>query len=76
VGTWYGVGAPKGTPPEVIEKIHAEVNAGLANPTMRARIVDLGSTPMPMTPAQFAKLIADETEKWSKVIRQANLKPA
>jgi tripartite-type tricarboxylate transporter receptor subunit TctC len=76
VGTWYGVGAPKGTPLQVIDTIHKEINAGLTDPTMRARIVDLGSTPMPMTPAQFAKLIADETEKWGKVIRLASLKPA
>jgi tripartite-type tricarboxylate transporter receptor subunit TctC len=72
---WYGVGAPKGTPVEVIDKIGKEINAGLADPKMRARFADLGGAPMPMTPAQLGKLIADETEKWAKVIRKANLKP-
>ncbi|HYX04143.1 MAG TPA: tripartite tricarboxylate transporter substrate binding protein [Reyranella sp.] len=72
---WYGVGVPKGTPVEVIDKIHKEVSAGLADPRMKARFADLGGAPMPMTAAEFAKLIADETEKWAKVIRRANLKP-
>ena len=72
---WYGVGAPKGTPVEVIDKIGKEINAGLADPKMKARFADLGGAPMPMTPAQLGKLIADETEKWAKVIRKANLKP-
>jgi tripartite-type tricarboxylate transporter receptor subunit TctC len=72
---WYGVGAPKGTPVEVIDKIGKEINAGLADPKMKARFADLGGAAMPMTPAQLGKLIADETEKWAKVIRKANLKP-
>jgi tripartite-type tricarboxylate transporter receptor subunit TctC len=72
---WYGVGAPKGTPGEVIDKIGKEINAGLADPKMKARFADLGGAPMPMTPAELGKLIADETEKWAKVIRKANLKP-
>jgi tripartite-type tricarboxylate transporter receptor subunit TctC len=72
---WYGVGAPKGTPVEVIDRIHKEISAGLVDPKMKARFADLGGASMPMTPAAFAKLIAEETGKWAKVIRKANLKP-
>ena len=72
---WYGVGAPKGTPTEVIDRIHKEISAGLGDPKMKARFADLGGAPMPMTPTEFGKLIADETAKWAKVIRGANLKP-
>jgi tripartite-type tricarboxylate transporter receptor subunit TctC len=75
VGAWYGVGGPKGIPVEVIDRIGKEIGAGLADPRMKARFADLGGAPMPMTPAEFGKLIADETEKWAKVIRRANLKP-
>jgi tripartite-type tricarboxylate transporter receptor subunit TctC len=75
VSAWYGVGGPKGMPVEVIERINKEVGAGLADPAMKARFADLGGAPMPMTPAAFGKLIADETEKWAKVIRRGNLKP-
>jgi tripartite-type tricarboxylate transporter receptor subunit TctC len=73
ISAWFGVGAPKGTPVEVIDKINAEIGAGLADPGLRARLVEFSEMPMPMTPAEFAKLIADETEKWGKVIRVANL---
>ena len=73
---WYGVGVPRGTPVEIIDKIGKEMNAGLADPKMKARFADLGGAPMPMTPAELAKLIADETAKWAEVIRKANLKPA
>jgi tripartite-type tricarboxylate transporter receptor subunit TctC len=72
---WYGVGTPKGTPAEIIDRIYREVAAGLVDARMRARFADLGGAPMPMTPAEFTRLIADETDKWAKVIRQANLKP-
>jgi tripartite-type tricarboxylate transporter receptor subunit TctC len=72
---WYGVGAPKGTPAEIIEGINREVGAGLADTRMKARFAELGGAPMPMTPAEFTRLIADETDKWAKVIRRANLKP-
>jgi len=75
ISTWYGVGAPKGTPAEVIDKINKEIDAGLADPKMKARFADLGDVPMPMTPAEFGKFIADETEKWGKVIHAANIKP-
>jgi tripartite-type tricarboxylate transporter receptor subunit TctC len=76
MSAWFGVGAPKGTPAAVIDKINNEINAGLADPKMKARFADLGGVPMPMTPAEFGKLIADETKKWAKVIRMANIKPA
>ena len=73
--TWNGVGAPKSTPVEIISKLNDEINAALANPKMKAQLADLGGVPMPMTPADFGRLIADETEKWAKVIRAANIKP-
>jgi tripartite-type tricarboxylate transporter receptor subunit TctC len=72
---WYGVGAPKGTPAEVVAKLNSEINAALADPKLKARFSDLGAELTPMTPAEFGKLIADETEKWAKVVRSANLKP-
>ena len=71
---WYGVGAPKGTPVEVIDKLNREINAALADPNMKARLADLGGTALAGSPADFGKLIADETEKWGKVIRAANIK--
>jgi tripartite-type tricarboxylate transporter receptor subunit TctC len=74
--TWSGVAAPKGTPLEIVEKLNREINAGLADPKIRARIADLGSVAMPMTRTEFGKLFADDTEKWGKVIRAANIKPA
>jgi tripartite-type tricarboxylate transporter receptor subunit TctC len=73
---WYGIGGPKGMPADVVDRIHREINAGLADPKIRAKFADLGGTPMPRTPAELTKMIADETEKWAKVIRKANLKPA
>jgi tripartite-type tricarboxylate transporter receptor subunit TctC len=72
---WYGIGAPKNTPVEIVEKLNEEINAGLADPTFKARMADLGSVPMSMTPADFGKLIGEETEKWGKVIRVANIRP-
>jgi tripartite-type tricarboxylate transporter receptor subunit TctC len=72
---WFGVGAPKGTPADIVDRLNGEINAGLADPGIKQRIVDLGGVPMPMTPAEFGKLIADETEKWGKVIRTVNIKP-
>ena len=71
---WFGVGAPHNTPIEIIEKLNRETNAVLASPVMKAQLADLGATPMTMTPADFGKLIAAETEKWAKVIRAANIK--
>jgi tripartite-type tricarboxylate transporter receptor subunit TctC len=71
---WFGVGAPKNTPSEIIALLNKEINAGLADPKLKARFADLGGTPFPDTPADFGKLIADDTEKWAKVIRAANIK--
>jgi tripartite-type tricarboxylate transporter receptor subunit TctC len=71
---WYGLGAPKATPAEIVNKLNKEVNAGLADPKIKARLADLGGTPLVGSPADFGKLIADETEKWGKVIRAANIK--
>jgi len=71
---WYGLGAPQNTPAEIIDKLNKEINAGLADPKIRAQLGDLGGAVLPGTPAEFAKLIADETEKWGKVIRAANIK--
>jgi tripartite-type tricarboxylate transporter receptor subunit TctC len=67
--------APRGTPVETIDTLNKEITAALADPKITARLDNLGSEPMPMTPAEFGKLIADETEKWAKVIRAANIKP-
>jgi tripartite-type tricarboxylate transporter receptor subunit TctC len=71
---WFGLAAPKGTPTEIIDILSKEVAAGLADPGMKARMADLGAEPMPMTPAEFTKLMADETVKWGKVIQEANIK--
>ena len=72
--TWWGVGAPRNTPVEVINKLNREINGALADPKIKARLADLGGTVLPDSPAEFGKLIADETEKWGKVIRAANIK--
>jgi tripartite-type tricarboxylate transporter receptor subunit TctC len=71
---WYGVSAPKGTPAEIVEKLNREINAGLSDPKLSARLADLGGIRMQGSAADFGKLIAEETEKWAKVIRAANLK--
>jgi len=71
----FGLGAPKNTPTQIIDRLNKEVNAALVDPKMTARIADLGGVPMPMTPTEFSRLIAEETEKWGKVIRVANIKP-
>jgi tripartite-type tricarboxylate transporter receptor subunit TctC len=71
---WGGIGAPGSTPAEIVDKLNEEINAALAHPAIKAQIVELGSVPMPMTPADFAKFIAAETEKWAKVIRFAGIK--
>jgi tripartite-type tricarboxylate transporter receptor subunit TctC len=72
--TWYGIGAPKNTPAEIIKRLNTQVNASLADANFQARLANLGATVLPGSPADFAKLIADETEKWGKVIRMANIK--
>jgi tripartite-type tricarboxylate transporter receptor subunit TctC len=73
-GSWYGFGAPKGTPAELIEKLNVETNAALADPVMKARLVELGAEPIAMTPTGFGKFIANETDKWGKVVRFAGVK--
>jgi len=72
--TWYGVGAPKATPAEIIDKLNKEINAGLADPNIKARIADVGGTVLALSPADFGNFIADETEKWGNVIRALNIK--
>ena len=72
--TWFGIGAPRNTPSEIIDKLYREINAGLADPKIKARLADLGLAVFVGSPADFAKLIADETEKWGKVVRFANIK--
>ena len=71
---WFGVGAPKATPAEIVEKLNKEINAGLADPKIEARLANLGGDVLALSPADFGKLIADETEKWGKVIRALNIK--
>jgi tripartite-type tricarboxylate transporter receptor subunit TctC len=71
---WFGLGAPKNTPPEIIDRLNKEVNAGLADPKIKARVVDLGGTALAGPPANFGKLIADETEKWGKVVKFIGVK--
>jgi tripartite-type tricarboxylate transporter receptor subunit TctC len=71
---WYGAGIPKNTPAEIIDKLNKEINAGLADPGMKARIADLGATVFASSPADFGKLIADETEKWGKVVKFVGIK--
>ena len=72
---WFGIGVPRNTPAEIVEKLNKEINAGLADPKINARLADLGGVALPGSPAEFGKLIAAETEKWAKVIRTANIKP-
>jgi tripartite-type tricarboxylate transporter receptor subunit TctC len=64
--TWFGVGAPKATPAEIVDTLNKEVNAALDDPKMKARLADLGGTPLPGSPADFGRLIAEETEKWAR----------
>ena len=73
--TWFGIGAPKNMPSEIVDKLNKEINAALANPKIKAQLADLGGTALTLSPTEFAKLIADDTEKWGKVIRAANIKP-
>jgi tripartite-type tricarboxylate transporter receptor subunit TctC len=73
--SWFGIGVPKNTPAEIIEKLNKEINTALADPKIKARLVDLGGTVLPGSPADFGKLIADETEKWAKVIKFSGAKP-
>jgi tripartite-type tricarboxylate transporter receptor subunit TctC len=72
---WFGIGAPRNTPAEIVNKLNKEINAGLVDPKFKARLADLGGTVLAGSPADFGKLIAAETEKWGKVIRAANIRP-
>jgi len=72
--TWYGLSAPKNTPADIIDKLNKEINTALADPRMKARLADLGGTVLVGSPADFGKLVADETKKWGKVIRAANIR--
>jgi tripartite-type tricarboxylate transporter receptor subunit TctC len=72
---WQGVGAPKSTPVEIIDRLNKEINAGLADPKIKARVADMGGTVLAGSPADFGKLIADETEKWGKVVKFSGAKP-
>jgi tripartite-type tricarboxylate transporter receptor subunit TctC len=71
---WFGIGAPRNTPAEIIDVLYKEINAGLADPNLKLRFAELGDAVFPSSRADFAKLIADDTEKWTKVIRAANIK--
>ena len=72
---WMGVVAPKGTSAEIVDKLNKEINARLADPAMKVRLADLGTTPFPSSPAEFGAFIAEDIEKWAKVIKFANIKP-
>ena len=72
---WTGLGAPRGTPIEIVDKLNAEINSGLADPTFKARLTDSGGTVLAGSPADFGRLIADDTEKWAKVVKFAGIKP-
>jgi tripartite-type tricarboxylate transporter receptor subunit TctC len=72
---FYGIGAPKNTPAEIIDKLNQQINAGLADPNLKARLADLGSSPFAGSPSDFRKFIAGETEKWAKVVKFAGIKP-
>ena len=73
--SFNGIGAPRGTPAEIIDRLNREINAGLVDPRLKAKFVELGSTVLPGSPAGYAKLLADETEKWAKVVKAAGAKP-
>ena len=75
VSDWTGIGVPRGTPVEIVDRLNTEINAGLDNPKIKARLAELGSLLMPMSRAEFGKMIAGETEKWAKVVASAGIKP-
>ena len=72
---WYGIGVPVGTPPAIIDVLNGALNEGLADPKLKARFADLSATVIPGSPAEFRRLVADETEKWSKVVKASGAKP-
>jgi tripartite-type tricarboxylate transporter receptor subunit TctC len=73
--TWFGVGAPKNTPPEIIDQLNREINAGLADPKIKARLADLGAAAFVGSPSDFGRHVAEETQKWAKVVKFAGIKP-
>jgi len=75
MSAWYGMGAPKNTPVEIVDTLNNAINTGLADPKLKARFAELGSSAFILSPAGFGKFVADETEKWAKVIKFANIKP-
>jgi tripartite-type tricarboxylate transporter receptor subunit TctC len=72
---WFGIGVPKGTPPEIIEKLNQAINAGLADPGIQARIAELGSTPVVFSPAEFGRHVVVEIQKWGQVVKASGAKP-
>ena len=72
--SWFGLGAPKGTPAEIVERLNLEINAGLADAQVKTRLANVGGTGIPGTPTDFRKIITDETEKWGAVVRAAKIK--
>jgi len=72
---WYGIGVPRNTPVEIVDKLNKEINAAIADPAMKARFAAIGGEPLPGSPAEFGKLISEETEKWGGVVRAAGIKP-
>jgi tripartite-type tricarboxylate transporter receptor subunit TctC len=72
---WTGIAAPKNTPAELVDKLNKEINAALADPKMKARLAEWGATALPGSPADFGKLITEETEKWGKVVKFSGAKP-
>ena len=72
---WYGVGAPRNTPAAIVERLNREINAALADPALQARLIDLGGTILPGSPADLGNLMAEETDKWGKVVKFAGIKP-
>ena len=74
LSAWFGVGAPRDTPAEIIQRLNREITVGLADPKIKARFADLGAAPMPMSAAEFRKFVVDETEKWAKVVKFSGAK--
>ena len=72
---WFGIGAPKNTPVDIVDRLNSAINAGLGDPAFKEKLVDLGGTPVITTPTEFASFISAETEKWAKVVKFANIKP-
>jgi tripartite-type tricarboxylate transporter receptor subunit TctC len=72
---WFGLGVPRATPAEIVDKLNKEINAALADPKIKARLADMGGIPIAGTPADFGKLLAEETEKWGKVVKASGAKP-